>query len=159
MTFSTNILPSIDQVFLINFQFQVSKIKFRYQNRQLKYFRITRAQFLNENFNFYSVQDQDLALQNQRLQLDLDKTIGERRLLSRQMENWKRQLTLEDPGNVEDEDEYETEEVLKLKQEQAYRSVGALQLRVEELTLEVTKVIFILFFLSKIVRQNEGKSA
>ena len=114
---------------------------------------------MNENFNFYSVQDQDLALQNQRLQLDLDKTIGERRLLSRQMENWKRQLTLEDPGNVEDEDEYETEEVLKLKQEQAYRSVGALQLRVEELTLEVTKVIFILFFLSKIVRQNEGKSA
>ena len=27
-----------------------------------------------------------------------------------------------------------------MKQEQAYRSVGALQLRVEELTLEVTKV-------------------
>ena len=105
---------------------------------------------MNENFNFYSVQDQDLALQNQRLQLDLDKTIGERRLLSRQMENWKRQLTLEDPGNVEDEDEYETEEVLKLKQEQAYRSVGALQLRVEELTLEVTKVIFILFFCPKL---------
>ena len=43
---SCNILASIDQVFLINFQFQVSKIKFRYQNRQLKYFRITRAQFL-----------------------------------------------------------------------------------------------------------------
>ena len=86
-----------------------------------------------------------MALQNQRLQLDLDKTIGERRLLSRQMENWKRQLTEaasqgEDPDTYQDDDEYETEEVLKLKQEQAYRSVGALQLRVEELTLEVTKV-------------------
>ena len=111
---------------------------------------------MNEHFNFYSVQDQDLALQNQRLQLDLDKTIGERRLLSRQMENWKRQLTLEDPGNVEDEDEYETEEVLKLKQEQAYRSVGALQLRVEELTLEVTKVIFILFFCPKLFVKMKG---
>ena len=31
-------------------------------------------------------------------------------------------------------------EVLRVRQEQAYRSVGALQLRVEELTLEVTKV-------------------
>ena len=94
---------------------------------------------------FFKDQDQDLALQNQRLQLDLDKTIGERRLLSRQMENWKRQLTEaasqgEDPETYQDDDEYETEEVLKLKQEQAYRSVGALQLRVEELTLEVTKV-------------------
>ena len=94
---------------------------------------------------FFKDQDQDLALQNQRLQLDLDKTIGERRLLSRQMENWKRQLTEaasqgEDPDTYQDDDEYETEEVLKLKQEQAYRSVGALQLRVEELTLEVTKV-------------------
>ena len=39
-----NILASIDQVFWINFQFQVSQIKFRYQNKQLKYFRITRAQ-------------------------------------------------------------------------------------------------------------------
>merc|ERR1712062_155300 len=105
------------------------------------------------------VLDQDLALQNQRLQLDLDKTIGERRLLSRQMENWKRQLTLEDPGNVEDEDEYETEEVLKLKQEQAYRSVGALRLRVEELTLEVTKLLgerdTLQLRLSNVMRQYE----
>ena len=30
-----------------------------------------------------------------------------------------------------------------MKQEQAYRSVGALQLRVEELTLEVTKVYYL----------------
>ena len=31
-------------------------------------------------------------------------------------------------------------EVFRVRQEQAYRSVGALQLRVEELTFEVTKV-------------------
>ena len=43
-SFSSNILASIDQVLLINFQFRVSKIKFWYQNHQLKYFRITRAQ-------------------------------------------------------------------------------------------------------------------
>ena len=99
--------------------------------------------YINQNVSsevFFKDQDQDLALQNQRLQLDLDKTIGERRLLSQQMENWKRQLT-EAAGQAEDQDPEETEEVLKLKQEQAYRSVGALQLRVEELTLEVTKVI------------------
>ena len=90
---------------------------------------------------FFKDQDQDLALQNQRLQLDLDKTIGERRLLSQQMENWKRQLTeaASQPENLADEED-EVEQVLKIQQEQAYRSVGALQLRVEELTLEVTKV-------------------
>ena len=54
-SFLSNILASIDQVFLINFQFRISKIKFWYQNRQLKYFRITRAQFLNGNFNFFTV--------------------------------------------------------------------------------------------------------
>ena len=105
--------------------------------------------YINQNVSsevFFKDQDQDLALQNQRLQLDLDKTIGERRLLSQQMENWKRQLT-EAAGQAEDQDPEETEEVLKLKQEQAYRSVGALQLRVEELTLEVTKVI--LFYISQ----------
>ena len=49
------------------------------------------------------------------------------------MENWKKQLT-------EDfQDEAEHEDLLRLRQEQAYRSVGALQLRVEELTLEVSK--------------------
>lgn len=113
---------------------------------------------------FFKDQDQDLALQNQRLQLDLDKTIGERRLLSRQMENWKRQLTEaasqgEDPDTYQDDDEYETEEVLKLKQEQAYRSVGALQLRVEELTLEVTKLLeerdTLQLRLSNVMRQYE----
>merc|ERR1711860_390543 len=113
---------------------------------------------------FFKDQDQDLALQNQRLQLDLDKTIGERRLLSRQMENWKRQLTEaasqgEDPDTYQDDDEYETEEVLKLKQEQAYRSVGALQLRVEELTLEVTRLLeerdTLQLRLSNVMRQYE----
>ena len=44
-----------------------------------------------------------------------------------------------------DADDYDDESenspvVLRLRQEQAYRSVAALQLRVEELTLEVTKV-------------------
>ena len=37
--------------------------------------------------------DSDLMLQNQRLMYDLDKSIGERKMLSQQMENWKRQLT------------------------------------------------------------------
>ena len=37
-------------------------------------------------------------------------------------------------------DDPNSPEVLRVRQEQAYRSVGALQLRVEELTLEVTKV-------------------
>ena len=37
--------------------------------------------------------ESDLLLQNQRLMYDLDKSIGERKMLSQQMENWKRQLT------------------------------------------------------------------
>ena len=54
--FSYNILSSIDQVFLINFQFQVSKIKFRYRKPQLNYLRITRAQlFWTKNSNFSTV--------------------------------------------------------------------------------------------------------
>ena len=41
----------------------------------------------------------------------------------------------------QDEDGSDNDPVfIRMKQEQAYRSVGALQLRVEELTLEVTKV-------------------
>ena len=48
-------------------------------------------------------------------------------------------------SSVSDDDAFYPEdpnspEVLRVRQEQAYRSVGALQLRVEELTLEVTKV-------------------
>ena len=72
----------------------------------------------------------------------------ENRQLTKQLENWKRQLASFDAssGNVVDlEDDEESDEesspvVMRMKQEQAYRSVAALQLRVEELTLEVTKV-------------------
>ena len=81
--------------------------------------------------------DTDLMLQNERLQYDLDSSVGERRALSQQMQNWKRQLTQADQGSDVDS---ESEDFVRMKQEQAYRSVGALQLRVEELTLEVTKV-------------------
>ena len=84
--------------------------------------------------------DSDLALQNERLKYDLDKSIGERRLLSQQMENWKKQLTTTDEPTEESDEEDPV--FIRRKQEQAYRSVGALQLRVEELTLEVTKVCF-----------------
>lgn len=126
--------------------FQALNVSMQDEINQLRAYISQNVSSTSTEFQgFFKDQDQDLALQNQRLQLDLDKTIGERRLLSRQMENWKRQLTEaasqgEDPETYQDDDEYETEEVLKLKQEQAYRSVGALQLRVEELTLEVTKV-------------------
>ena len=43
-------------------------------------------------------------------------------------------------GDEEPGDPYISQSVLRSRQEAAYRSVGALQLRVEELTLEVTKV-------------------
>ena len=52
-------------------------------------------------------------------------------------------LTDEDDLAAVDEDEESGDNdpvFIRMKQEQAYRSVGALQLRVEELTLEVTKV-------------------
>ena len=81
--------------------------------------------------------DTDLMLQNERLQYDLNSSVGERRALSQQMQNWKRQLTQADQESDVDS---ESEDFVRMKQEQAYRSVGALQLRVEELTLEVTKV-------------------
>ena len=54
------------------------------------------------------------------------------------MENWKKQLTTSDEPTEESDEEDPV--FIRRKQEQAYRSVGALQLRVEELTLEVTKV-------------------
>ena len=87
----------------------------------------------------------DLMLQNERLQYDLDSSVGERRALSQQMENWKRQLTQADLGSDVDS---ESEDFVRMKQEQAYRSVGALQLRVEELTLEVTKVSLPIYYLN-----------
>ena len=41
-----NIFAFMDQVFWINFRFQVPKFKFRYLKSPLKYLRITRAQFI-----------------------------------------------------------------------------------------------------------------
>ena len=85
--------------------------------------------------------ESDLMLQNERLKYDLDKSIGERRVLSQQMENWKRKLsTASDSEEIGEVDDDSDPVFIRMKQEQAYRSVGALQLRVEELTLEVTKV-------------------
>merc|ERR1719461_298409 len=101
--------------------------------------------------------DSDLALQNERLKYDLDKSIGERRLLSQQMENWKKQLTTSDEPTEESDEEDPV--FIRRKQEQAYRSVGALQLRVEELTLEVTKLLeerdTLQLKLSNVMRQYE----
>ena len=75
----------------------------------------------------------------------------ENRQLTKQLDTWKQQLASFDSssGNVvvdhdvydDDDEEDEMSPVIwRMKQEQAYRSVAALQLRVEELTLEVTKV-------------------
>ena len=97
--------------------------------------------------------DTDLMLQNERLQYDLDSSVGERRALSQQMQNWKRQLTQADQGSDVDS---ESEDFVRMKQEQAYRSVGALQLRVEELTLEVTKVSPLIIYRVKIKFQISG---
>ena len=46
-------------------------------------------------------------------------------------------------GEDEPSDPYLSPAVLRSRQDAAYRSVAALQLRVEELTLEVTKVTFL----------------
>ena len=43
-------------------------------------------------------------------------------------------------GDNDPSDQYMSPSVLRSRQDAAYRSVAALQLRVEELTLEVTKV-------------------
>ena len=48
-------------------------------------------------------------------------------------------------GEDEPSDPYLSPAVLRSRQDAAYRSVAALQLRVEELTLEVTKVSFFKF--------------
>merc|ERR1712241_992262 len=102
--------------------------------------------------------DNDLMLQNERLKYDLDKSVGERRVLSQQMENWKRQLTHQADVQTSGQDD-DSEDFIRMKQEQAYRSVGALQLRVEELTLEVTKLLeerdTLQLRLSNVMRQFE----
>merc|ERR1719216_742968 len=80
------------------------------------------------------------------------------------MENWKRQLTSTDEDDLaavdDDEESGDNDPVfIRMKQEQAYRSVGALQLRVEELTLEVTKLLeerdTLQLKLSNVMRQFE----
>ena len=108
--------------------------------------------------------DVKLLSENSRLQHDLDQSVHENRNLYRQMQTWKEQLSeCGDPGDY-DEDDYEagSPSLLRAKQEQAYRSVGALQLRVEELTLEVTKVhgqfrTFVFFFQSPVFQLLEER--
>ncbi len=90
-----------------------------------------------------------LTSENDRLRQDLDKTMRENRHLTSQMESWKQQLTdisrSDEEGGVGEDDEEDDGEgarspSLRARQARAWRSVGALQLRVEQLTLEVTKV-------------------
>ena len=78
-----------------------------------------------------------------RLQQDLNTSVVESRNLAKQMQTWKEQLSVgtgSDFGldDMMSADDVASPEVTRAKQ--AYRSVGALQLRVEELTMEVTKV-------------------
>ncbi len=79
-----------------------------------------------------------------------------------QMESWKQQLT--DISRTEtdldsEEENPDAPRVLRAKQAQAWRSVGALQLRVEQLTLEVTKLLeerdTLQLKLSNVMRQYE----
>merc|ERR1711988_1640174 len=58
--------------------------------------------------------DSDLLLQNERLKYDLDKSIGERRAISQQMENWKRQLTHQTDIQASDEDD-DSEDFIRMK--------------------------------------------
>ncbi len=65
------------------------------------------------------------------------------------MESWKQQLTdlslveddLVETESQEEDSSKEDNSSWRARRAQAWRSAGALQLRVEELTLEVTKVI------------------
>ena len=85
----------------------------------------------------------NLVSENMRLQQDLNTSVVESRNLAKQMQTWKEQLSVGAGSDLDDmmsADDVASPEVTRAKQEQAYRSVGALQLRVEELTMEVTKV-------------------
>merc|ERR1712020_342821 len=73
---------------------------------------------------------------------------------------WKEQLLdIGTAGDDEPSDPYLSPSVLRSRQDAAYRSVGALQLRVEELTLEVTKLLeerdTLQLRLSNVMRQFE----
>ena len=83
----------------------------------------------------------NLVSENMRLQQDLNTSVHESRNLAKQMQTWKEQLSASAADFDEDDGgEGSSANAPSFRQEQAYRSVGALQLRVEELTLEVTKV-------------------
>jgi len=99
-----------------------------------------------------------------RLQQDLNTSVVESRNLAKQMQTWKEQLSVgagSDFGldDMMSADDVASPEVTRAKQEQAYRSVGALQLRVEELTMEVTKLLeerdTLQLKLSNVMRQFE----
>merc|ERR1712064_232440 len=79
---------------------------------------------------------------------------------TKQMTSWKEQLVdIGAAGDNEPGDEYLSPSVLRSRQDAAYRSVAALQLRVEELTLEVTKLLeerdTLQLKLSNVMRQFE----
>merc|ERR1711902_160679 len=102
----------------------------------------------------------EVSAQNDRLQQELDQTKMENKNLTKQMNTWKEQLLdIGTAGDDEPSDPYLSPAVIRMKREQAYRSVGALQLRVEELTLEVTKLLeerdTLQLKLSNVMRQFE----
>merc|ERR1711902_68314 len=102
----------------------------------------------------------EVSAQNDRLQQELDQTKMENKNLTKQMNTWKEQLLdIGTAGDDEPSDPYLSPAVLRSRQDAAYRSVAALQLRVEELTLEVTKLLeerdTLQLKLSNVMRQFE----
>merc|ERR1719400_422072 len=102
----------------------------------------------------------EVSAQNDRIQHELDTTRTENRNLTKQMQTWKEQLV--DIGVADESemsDDYMSPAALRSRQDAAYRSVAALQLRVEELTLEVTKLLeerdTLQLKLSNVMRQFE----
>merc|ERR1712240_16246 len=102
----------------------------------------------------------EVSARNDRLQQELDQTKMENKNLTKQMNTWKEQLLdISTAGDDEPSDPYLSPAVLRSRQDAAYRSVAALQLRVEELTLEVTKLLeerdTLQLKLSNVMRQYE----
>jgi len=100
----------------------------------------------------------NLVSENMRLQQDLNTSVHESRNLAKQMQTWKEQLSAS-AADFDGDDGGGGANAPSFRQEQAYRSVGALQLRVEELTLEVTKLLeerdTLQLKLSNVMRQFE----
>jgi len=120
--------------------------------------------FLQGSTGDVSSADANLMSENLRLQQDLTSSVHESRNLAKQMATWKEQLAADtfDSGSGSgsfDSGTFVDPEANRAKQEQACRSVGALQLRVEELTLEVTKLLeerdTLQLKLSNVMRQFE----